>query len=178
MQFCSTVTDQPAEQSRSTNGANPSSVFIHGQDFGDLLGSDPPRRFSPDRGRLRGGRLHQRCGNPIAAAAGVAAIRMIEEQGLLDHVDRAAEAFRTRLLALKESCDVVRDVRVLGMMIGVELSIDGAAVVQSCLEKNLLVNCTQGRVIRLLPAMNISPDDVHEGCDKLSDAILEVASRT
>jgi predicted acetylornithine/succinylornithine family transaminase len=117
-------------------------------------------------------------GNPLAAAAGIAAIDMIEQQHLLAHVDEAAAAFRERLDALKEKCDAVRDVRVIGMMIGIELSIDGAAVVQSCLEKNLLVNCTQGRVIRLLPAMNISPEDVNEGCDKLSDAILEVASRT
>ena len=116
-------------------------------------------------------------GNPIAAAAGVAAIRMIEAQGLLDHVDRAAEAFRTRLLALKESCDAVRDVRVMGMMIGVELSIDGAAVVQACLDRNLLVNATQGRVIRLLPAMTVTQAEVEEGCDKLSEAIREVAAR-
>ncbi len=116
-------------------------------------------------------------GNPIAAAAGVAAIEMIENEHLLDHVDRTAELFRQRLLDLKEKCDAVRDVRVAGMMIGVELSIDGAAVVQSALEKNLLVNCTQGRVIRLLPSMNITADDVNDGCDRLSDAIIEVASR-
>jgi acetylornithine/succinyldiaminopimelate/putrescine aminotransferase len=107
----------------------------------------------------------------------VAAIRMIDDEGLLGHVERAAALFRERLLALKERCDAVVDVRVIGMMIGVELSIDGAAVVQAALERQLLVNCTQGRVIRLLPAMNISAADVHEGCDKLSDAILEVASR-
>jgi acetylornithine/succinyldiaminopimelate/putrescine aminotransferase len=64
------------------------------------------------------------------------------------------------------------------MMIGIELSIDGTAVVQSCLEKNLLVNCTQGHVIRLLPAMTLSAAEVHDGCDRLSQAILEVASRS
>ncbi len=116
-------------------------------------------------------------GNPIAAAAGVAAIRMIEDEGLLEHVDRAAEGFRTRLLALKESCDAVRDVRVMGMMIGVELSIDGAAVVQACLDRNLLVNATQGRVIRLLPAMTVTQAEVEEGCEKLAEAIREVAAR-
>jgi len=116
-------------------------------------------------------------GNPIAAAAGVAAIRMIEDEGLLEHVDHAANAFRTRLLALKDSCDAVRDVRVIGMMIGVELSIDGAAVVQACLDRNLLVNATQGRIIRLLPAMNVSQAEVEEGCDKLAAAIREVAAR-
>jgi len=117
-------------------------------------------------------------GNPLAARAGIAAIKMIEEQHLLDHVDSVAAIFRERLLDLKDCCDLVCDVRVIGMMIGVELSCDGAAVVQSCLENNLLINCTQGRVIRLLPAMTISAAEVHEGCDKLSQAILELASHT
>lgn len=117
-------------------------------------------------------------GNPIAAAAGIAAIEMIERENLLDHVARTAEVFRQRMEDLKARCDVVRDVRVFGMMIGVELSIDGTAVVQECLENNLLVNCTQGRVIRLLPAMTLSAAEVNDGCDRLSDAILEVASRS
>ncbi len=115
-------------------------------------------------------------GNPIAAAAGVATIRMIEEQGLLEHVGRAADAFRTRLLAMKERCDAIREVRVIGMMIGIELAVDGAAVVQACLDRKLLVNATQGRVIRLLPAMNVTQADIEEGCDRLAAAITEVAA--
>ena len=117
-------------------------------------------------------------GNPLAAAAGIAAIEMIEAQGLLTHVDEVAARFRERLTAFQAGCDVVRDVRVIGMMIGVELSIDGAAVVQAALERNLLVNATQGRVIRLLPAMNISVAEVDEGCDRLCAAITEVAGRS
>ncbi len=116
-------------------------------------------------------------GNPIAARAGIAAIEMIENEGLLAHVGTAASIFRERLEALRDRCDAIRDVRVIGMMIGVELAIDGAPVVESCLEKNLLVNCTQGRVIRLLPAMNITPEEIHDGCDRLGDAVVEVASR-
>ncbi len=116
-------------------------------------------------------------GNPIAARAGIAAIEMIENEGLLAHVGTAARIFRERLEGLRDRCDAIRDVRVIGMMIGVELAIDGAPVVESCLEKNLLVNCTQGRVIRLLPAMNITPEEIHDGCDRLGDAIVEVASR-
>lgn len=116
-------------------------------------------------------------GNPVAAAAGVAAIKMIEQQGLLDHVEVVASLFHNRLTAMSQQCDVVKDVRVLGMMIGVELSIDGAAVVQACLDRNLLVNCTQGNVIRMLPAMTVTPAEVEEGCDKLAAAIVEVADR-
>jgi acetylornithine/N-succinyldiaminopimelate aminotransferase len=116
-------------------------------------------------------------GNPIAAAAGIAAIRMIEDEGLLEHVTRAAELFRTRLEALKEQCAGILAVRVLGMMIGVELAFEGAPVVQAALERRLLVNCTQGNVMRLLPAMNITPAEVEEGCDRLAAAILDVAGR-
>ena len=116
-------------------------------------------------------------GNPIAAAAGIATIRMIEEEGLLAHAERAASLFRERLEGLRERCDRIRDVRVLGMMVGVELAFDGTPVVQACLERKLLVNCTHGTVIRLLPAMTIAPDEVEEGCDRLADAILDVAGR-
>jgi acetylornithine/N-succinyldiaminopimelate aminotransferase len=116
-------------------------------------------------------------GNPIAAAAGIATIRMIEEEGLLAHAQRAADLFRERLEGLREKCDRIRDIRVLGMMIGVELDFDGTPVVQACLERKLLVNCTQGNVIRLLPAMTVTPAEIEEGCDRLAEAILDVAGR-
>jgi acetylornithine/succinyldiaminopimelate/putrescine aminotransferase len=115
-------------------------------------------------------------GNPIASAAGIAAIKMIEEEGLLDHVDKVAAVFRDRLEALAEECDAITDVRVFGMMIGVQLSFDGAAVVKNCLDRRLLINCTQGNVIRLLPAMNITVAEVEEGCDRLAAAIKDVAA--
>ena len=108
----------------------------------------------------------------------IAAIRMIEDEGLLDHVERTAGVFRERLLELKSRCEAVRDVRVMGMMIGVELAIDGAPVVQAALDRRLLVNCTQGRVIRLLPAMTLAEAEVHDGCDRLAEAIVEVAGKS
>ena len=117
-------------------------------------------------------------GNPIAAVAGIAAIEMIEKQDLLNNVAKSAELFRKKITSLKSQCDCINDIRIQGMMIGIEVSVDGAAVVQACLERQLLVNCTQGNVIRLLPAMTITEADVDEGCQKLTEAILEVASRT
>ena len=116
-------------------------------------------------------------GNPIAAAAGIAAIEMIEEQDLLSNVEKSAEIFHSHLNTLQSKCDCVSDIRIRGMMIGIELSIDAAAVVQACLDRQLLVNCTQGNVIRLLPAMNVSEAEIEEGCQKLTEAILDVASR-
>jgi acetylornithine/N-succinyldiaminopimelate aminotransferase len=80
-------------------------------------------------------------GNPIAAAAGVAAIRMIEDEASARARRPGGRGFSARGSSRSRTqCDAVRDVRVIGMMIGVELSIDGAAVVQACLDRNLLVN--------------------------------------
>ena len=116
-------------------------------------------------------------GNPIAAVAGIAEIEMIESQDLLGNVAKAAELFRSQLNTLKSTCDSISEIRIQGMMIGIELSVDGAAVVQACLDRQLLVNCTQGNVIRLLPAMTVTAAEVEEGCQKLSEAIFEVTSR-
>jgi acetylornithine/succinyldiaminopimelate/putrescine aminotransferase len=110
-------------------------------------------------------------GNPLAARAGVAAIEMIDQGQLLKRAAALGEVFRARLGELAQECDLVTDVRVAGLMIGVELAIEGAAVVQSCLERRLLINCTQGNVIRLLPAMTLSEDEVHTGCDILAEVI-------
>jgi predicted acetylornithine/succinylornithine family transaminase len=114
-------------------------------------------------------------GNPIAARAGLAFIEAVDRQDLLPHARRLGELFRQRLGQLQQECGVVREVRVRGVMIGVELSIEGAATVKGCLERNLLVNCTHGTVIRLLPAMNLSEDQAHEGCDILADVLKQQA---
>ncbi|MDA7980928.1 MAG: aspartate aminotransferase family protein [Pirellulales bacterium] len=111
-------------------------------------------------------------GNPLAAAAGVATLRMIEDEGLLRHAQEMSELFRRKLTDLAEVCDFIREVRVLGMMVGLELECEGMPFVQSCMENNLLINCTQGNVLRLLPAMNITPELVEEGCDILSKVLL------
>ncbi|MGD9722200.1 MAG: aspartate aminotransferase family protein [Pirellulales bacterium] len=112
-------------------------------------------------------------GNPIAARAGIATIETIENDNLLEHTARVSEIFRQRLTALQSECELVREVRILGVMIGLELSIDGTPIVQGCMDRKLLVNCTHGTVIRLLPAMNISEQQVHDGCDILAQVIKQ-----
>lgn len=110
-------------------------------------------------------------GNPIAAAAGIATIEMIEEQGLLERTKQLSEAFRTRLEPLVDKLPHVSEFRASGLMIGLELSVEGTQVVQQCMEKGLLLNCTQGTVIRLLPAMTLSDAEVEEGCDILCSVL-------
>ncbi|MCL4207360.1 MAG: aspartate aminotransferase family protein [Pirellulaceae bacterium] len=114
-------------------------------------------------------------GNPIAARAGIAALEMIENEHLLENVARVSGVFRERLETLQSQCDLIREVRVLGLMIGVELTVEGAPAVQACMERRLLINCTQGNVIRLLPPMNLTVEQAEEGCDILGEVLTQMA---
>ncbi|MGD9645527.1 MAG: aspartate aminotransferase family protein [Pirellulales bacterium] len=110
-------------------------------------------------------------GNPLAARAGIAAIEMIEQDDLLAHAQRLSEVFRERLSAIAEECNLVREVRVLGLMLGLELTVPGTPIMEACLQRKLLINCTQQTVLRLLPAMTLTEAQAHEGCDLLADAL-------
>ncbi len=116
-------------------------------------------------------------GNPLAARAGLAAIQMIEEQNLLQRAQTLGELFRQRLLELQNRCEIIREVRVAGLMIGVELALDGAPAVQACMERGVLINCTQGNVLRLLPAMVLTDQEAHHGCDVLGEVLEELAKK-
>ncbi|HEV3437134.1 MAG TPA: aspartate aminotransferase family protein [Gemmata sp.] len=113
-------------------------------------------------------------GNPLAARAALATIEMIEQDGLLERAGHIGEKFQSRFLALKDKCPLVADVRVKGTMIGVELAVDGTAVVQGCLQKGLLINCTHQTVLRLLPALTISDEQIDDGCETIENVILNL----
>ena len=114
-------------------------------------------------------------GNPIAARAGIAAIEMIEREQLLQHGQAMSALFRQRLQELAETCNLIQEVRICGLMIGLELSVEGAPIVRGCLERQLLINCTHNTVIRLLPALNVTAEQVHAGSDILADVLRQHA---
>jgi predicted acetylornithine/succinylornithine family transaminase len=114
-------------------------------------------------------------GNPIAARAGIATIETIEEDGLLERAAQLSEAFRQRLAPLVEELPIVEELRIRGLMIGLQLSIDGVPIVQRCIERGLLINCTQQTVLRLLPAMTLSDEQLGQGCEILGEVLREVS---
>lgn len=111
-------------------------------------------------------------GNPIAARASLAYIDAVEADGLLERAAALEQQFRGRFEALKARCPLVREVRVKGVMIGLELSVEGGPIVDGCLKRRLLVNCTHGNVIRLLPALNLADTELEEGCGIMEEVLL------
>lgn len=113
-------------------------------------------------------------GNPLACRAGLATIETIEEENLLARANVIGNTFASYFLNLQPRLPLIRSVRALGAMIGIQLHLPGAGVVSECLNRRLLVNCTHETVIRLLPALTISDDQLTEGCETLAEALRAV----
>ncbi len=115
-------------------------------------------------------------GNPIACRAALATIETIEADQLLHRAEQIGEQFRDFFEQLQPRCPLIQEVRVQGAMIGIELTIDGTPIVQQCLERRLLINCTHQTVLRLLPALNVTDDEIKEGCAILAEVLLAQAA--
>jgi acetylornithine/N-succinyldiaminopimelate aminotransferase len=111
-------------------------------------------------------------GNPLACQAALATIETIEEDGLLERADHIGARFLRYFTDLRQRCPLIQQIRIKGAMIGVELSIDGASIVDQCLRRQLLINCTHGSVLRLLPALTLTDEQLEEGCGVLGEVLL------
>lgn len=114
-------------------------------------------------------------GNPLAMAAGLATVETIEADGLLDNCRAMSERFRARLNALKEELPIIDQLRISGLMIGLDLTVPATPAVAKCMERGVLVNATHETVLRLLPPLNVSADEVDSGCETIADVLREMS---
>lgn len=100
-------------------------------------------------------------GNPLACAAVYATLTTIKSEGLVDKVAEKGEYFKNELRKLQEKYpDKVTDVRGCGLILGMEVAGEGKPIVESCLANNVIVNCTAGNVIRIVPPLIISREEI------------------
>jgi len=113
-------------------------------------------------------------GNPVACAGGIAAFGAIEDEGLLDNAIRIGNQLKDWFNALRSKVDFIVDVRGFGCMIGIELSIPGADIVSRCMAEGLLINCTHTTVLRLLPSMATTEDELAQSFDILERVLTTI----
>lgn len=112
-------------------------------------------------------------GNPLATAAGVAALRATLEDGILENCQRCGAHFMKRLEGLRKKYRFIKDLRGRGLMIGLELDREGKEVVSECLKRGFLINCTHDTVLRFIPPLVITPVEI----DRLVEALDEIFVR-
>ena len=117
-------------------------------------------------------------GNSLAMAAGLATGETIEREGILEHVQQLSEEVRVHLETLQQGLPIIREIRVCGMMIGIDLSIPATPAVAKCMERGVLINATNNTVVRLLPALNVKSDELMEGLQVIEEVLEEMANET
>lgn len=101
-------------------------------------------------------------GGPLACATALEFLSIIEDEKLLENIRERGAELREGLSALAAKFPFIREIRGEGLMIGIELSIDGAPFVQQAMLKGLLINCTHDFTLRLLPPFLVTRAQVRQ----------------
>jgi acetylornithine/N-succinyldiaminopimelate aminotransferase len=112
-------------------------------------------------------------GNPVSCAAGLAVLRTLLEGRVLEHGRRMGDYLVKHLQDMKDRLPIVKEARGLGLLQGMELTVDGKSVVTDCLARGLLINCTADRVLRFVPPLIITQAEI----DRLLDILSQVLSK-
>jgi len=115
-------------------------------------------------------------GNPVACAAAIAVINAIQEENLLENASLMGQYFRSKLDGLKTRFDCIREVRGLGLMLGVELNIPCKEILEKCRFRKLLINCTHKTVLRIMPAINVTKEQIDQAVAIIAEALASQPS--
>jgi len=111
-------------------------------------------------------------GTPLVCSAAIEVIKLITEDDLiLDNCRRMGDYLVAELNDLKlKYPHLIKDVRGKGLLTGMELNINGETIVSECIKRGVIINCTMERVLRFLPPLDVSQEDI----DKLAETLREV----
>ncbi len=116
-------------------------------------------------------------GNPLACTAALATLEYMLSHGVIENAARMGAYFKERLVELAGRFSFIREVRGLGLLLGLELTIEGAPIVSRCRERGLLINCVDGRILRFLPPLIIGTEEVDQAAGILKEVFREALER-
>ena len=115
-------------------------------------------------------------GNPVACAAALGVLDALEHDGVIANAAEVGGYLMNRLREIAKDCPNVREVRGLGIIIGVVLKHEARGIVEACLKEHLIVNGTADNVLRLLPPLNLTREEADAGLATIERALK--AART
>ncbi len=115
-------------------------------------------------------------GSPLICKASLGTFKAIFADKMLGNVKKMGPYLIARLNELKEKFKCVQDVRGLGLMIGIQLNIEGKEIFEVCLRHGLIINCTQGNILRIMPALNVTKKQIDKAVHILERSLSEVTS--
>lgn len=112
-------------------------------------------------------------GNPLACAAALATIGIIEEELLIEAAQKKGDYMLSKINELRSKCPLIKEVRGIGLMIGVELTAASRPFVEKMLRKGVMANATADTVIRLVPPLVISYEEIDMVIDTMREVLCD-----
>ena len=115
-------------------------------------------------------------GNPLACAAANVVLDAVPQKSFLDNVKTVGAYMKEKLEALKEKYPaLIKDVRGKGLILGVELTKPGRGIVDACLSEGAIINCTAGNVLRFIPPLIVTKENVDELMNVMENVLPKFA---
>ena len=112
-------------------------------------------------------------GSPLVTKAALGVFEAICKDKMLRNARDMGAYMAGKLKGFQQRFPIIREVRGLGLMIGVELSIEGKGIFDACFQNGLIINCTQGKVLRIMPALNVTRKEVDKALVILEKALMD-----
>ena len=113
-------------------------------------------------------------GTPIVTAAALEVCKILLDEKVIENGKASGMYFKEKLLDLKSRHAIIEDVRGMGLLLGMKLKIDGAPIVKQCMQNGFLINCIQERILRFIPPLIISREEIDQLVECL-DGVLAAA---
>jgi acetylornithine/N-succinyldiaminopimelate aminotransferase len=113
-------------------------------------------------------------GTPLVTAVAEAVLKSLLDDGWIDNCRSMGEYFKKRLQGLRERYTFIKEVRGLGLIIGMELEMEGAPIVNACIKKGFLINCTHDKVLRFVPPLIVGKEEIDLLVDALDDVLGKI----
>jgi acetylornithine/LysW-gamma-L-lysine aminotransferase len=112
-------------------------------------------------------------GNPLSCAAGIAALKALTEDGLIENSEKMGKIFREGLEKLKEKHSIIREIRGKGLMIGVEMKFEVRDILMNLIKEGILMLYSGRNILRILPPLVISEEDITKVLQSLDTVLTE-----
>ena len=110
-------------------------------------------------------------GSPLACASGLAVFQAIEKERLLENTQKMGKYLYKKLAHLKEKYHIIGEIKGKGLMLGIELHIEGKSIYERCLKRGLLINCAHRNVIRIMPQLGVTEREIDKAISILDKAL-------
>jgi len=114
-------------------------------------------------------------GGAVICKAALGVLQAIQKEKMLKNAQKMSAYIFEKLDRMKARQALIKSVRGIGLMIGIELTIEGQKVAEECLQRGMIINCTHKTVLRLMPALNVTKKQADKALHILDKALLKVA---